>query len=189
MPNWCENTLTIHHKDPAMMKKVFDAWNSGHFFQSLHPCPQELYDTTAGYSADEEKQKAREAKEVANIEKYGYKNWYDWCLGNWGTKWDIDTEGIKIKQTDGFSESFYSAWSPPVELYEYLKEQGYEINALYYESGMGFCGNWTSSQGDDYHQIENYNAKWIEENIPKMLVSEFNLLANDEDDEDDDIAE
>ena len=189
MPNWCENSLTIKHKDPAMMKKVIDAWNSGHFFQSLHPCPQDLYDTTAGYSGDEEKQKANEAKEVANEEKYGYKNWYDWCLGNWGTKWDIDTEGIKIKQTDGFSESFYSAWSPPVELYEYLKEQGYEINALYYESGMGFCGNWTSSQGDDYHQIENYNAKWIEENIPKMLVSEFNLLANDEDDEDDDIAE
>lgn len=177
MPNWCDNSLMINHKDPAMMKKVFDAWDSGHFLQSLHPCPQELYDTFSGYSGDEEKQKENEAKQVANVDKYGYQNWYDWCLGNWGTKWDIDTHSRNTK-TDGFGESFSSAWSPPIEFYEHLKKLGYEVDALYFESGMGFCGHWSSSYGDDFYQIEEFTPEWIEENIPEMIVSEFGLIEN-----------
>ena len=136
--------------------------------------------------AKKEEQKENEAKKVANEEKYGYSHWYDWCLGNWGTKWDIDTQGTQIRHANKFGQFFSSAWSPPIDFYVYLKEQGYEIDASYFESGMGFCGHWTSSHGDDYYQIEEFNSKWIEENIPDDIVSEFNLLENYANDEDDD---
>lgn len=26
---------------------------------------------------------------VENIKKYGYPQWYDWCVENWGTKWNV----------------------------------------------------------------------------------------------------
>lgn len=29
-----------------------------------------------------------------NYYKYGYSNWYDWCIDNWGTKWNCD--GFKV---------------------------------------------------------------------------------------------
>lgn len=29
-------------------------------------------------------------KYLDNYYKYGYSNWYDWCIDNWGTKWNCD---------------------------------------------------------------------------------------------------
>ncbi len=29
-------------------------------------------------------------KYLDNYCKYGYSNWYDWCIDNWGTKWNCD---------------------------------------------------------------------------------------------------
>ena len=63
MPNWCDNRLKISSSDPAKIQRLKDAWDSGHFMQSLHPCPQELYDTIAGGYSDDEKQKELEIKE------------------------------------------------------------------------------------------------------------------------------
>ena len=187
MPNWCDNTLHITHENPEMMKKVIDAWNSGEFFQTMRPCPQELIDTSAGYAGETEEQQENERRELANLEKYGYKNWYDWRLDNWGTKWDIDTNGIKHKHKASFSQGFYSAWSPPIDFYEYLDKLGYDVKASYFEGGMGFCGNWSSKNGDDYYQIEECTPKWIEENIPDDICEEFGLLEcyaeSDDDDE------
>ena len=74
MPNWCDNTLHITHENPEMMKKVIDAWNSGEFFQTMRPCPQELIDTSAGYAGETEEQQENERRELVNLEKYGYKN-------------------------------------------------------------------------------------------------------------------
>lgn len=30
---------------------------------------------------------------VSNVMNYGYKDWYDWCLANWGTKWNASDAG------------------------------------------------------------------------------------------------
>lgn len=190
MPNWCDNTLHITHENPEMMKKVIDAWNSGSPLQTMRPCPQELYDTYAGSSADEEKQKENERKEKANIKKYGFENWYDWCLANWGTKWDIDTLRSNNDYNTCFEECFMSAWSPPIAFYEYLSSLGYKVKASYFESGMGFCGNWSSEYGDDFYQIEKFTPKWIEDNIPEDIREEFGLLecyaeSDDEEEEED----
>ena len=189
MPNWCDNTLHITHENPEMMKKVIDAWNSGEFFQTMRPCPQELIDTSAGYGGETEEQQENERRELVNLEKYGYKNWYDWRLNNWGAKWDIDTNGIKHKHNTSFSQGFYSAWSPPIDFYEYLDKLGYDVKASYFAGGMGFCGRWSSKHGDEFYQIEECTPKWIEENIPEDICEEYGLLecyAESDDEEEDD---
>lgn len=166
MPNWCDNRLKISSSDPAKIQRLKDAWDSGHFMQSLHPCPQELYDTIAGGYSDDEKQKELEIKEKANVEKYGYKNWYDWCVANWGTKWDIDTDaGVASITGNEFHAEFMTAWSPPIEFFMYLDrrdrgisdeidENDYDIQCDYEEEGMGFRGTYTTEYGEDTHSGE-----------------------------------
>ena len=189
MPNWCDNTVHITYKNPEMMKKVIDAWNSGKFLQTMHPCPQELYDTYSGNKGATDEQKENERKEKANLEKYGFDNWYHWCLSNWGTKWDIDTLKSQNDHNTCLEECFMSAWSPPIQFYEYLAKQGYEINASYFEGGMAYCGNWSSDNGDEYYEIEECTPKWIESNIPEYICDKFGLLefyTNDDDEVDED---
>lgn len=49
-----------------------------------------------------------------NMEKYGATNWYDWCVNNWGCKWNacrtnVDTRG------DIAIVTFQTAWAPPIK--------------------------------------------------------------------------
>jgi len=39
MPNWCYNTLTVTHEDPAMMQRLFDAVKAERFFNEFVPNP------------------------------------------------------------------------------------------------------------------------------------------------------
>ena len=66
---------------------------------------------------------------------------YNVALEKWGTKWDVDPLDVDF-DGETMSTSFDSAWSPPIALYEYLKEQGFEVTANYYEPGMDFGGFW-----------------------------------------------
>lgn len=45
------------------------------------------------------------------IENFGYKDWYDWCVAIWGTKWNSC-------RSEFFEESvrFETAWSPVIDL-------------------------------------------------------------------------
>ena len=46
-------------------------------------------------------------KYLANISKYGYKDWYSFCINNWGTKWNAcNPEWISDDQVE-----FDTAWS------------------------------------------------------------------------------
>lgn len=188
MPNWCENKLTVKHKNPEELQRFVDAWNTGELLQTLLPCPAELRDTMAGYMSDSEdvsRQYAKELhllKEQLNLKTFGYKNWYDWCVNEWGTKWDIGRSserenGAKIEGRGNkkFVEvSFDSAWSPPVEAYQKLTQMGYEIEAYYYEPGMAFCGLFADG-GENTYKIEG-NASWAAQNIPKEILDAFNII-------------
>ena len=121
MPNWCNNTMTISHNDPAMIARAREAWMNHKFLTEFIPCPQELIDTIEGFVGDD-KQAELNAKQAANIKKYGYPTWYRFALGEWGTKWDIgydnDYENNPYDETpNGFTAYFDSAWSPPVDAY------------------------------------------------------------------------
>ena len=53
--------------------------------------PEEL-NITSGFLGNGAEQAELEAKSKANKEKYGYANWYDWCVSNWSTKWNAGGE-------------------------------------------------------------------------------------------------
>jgi hypothetical protein len=169
MPNWCNNGITLRHKDPAMIDRVMNS-KDGLLMEFL-PTPQELVDTVAGFPGEDQRA-AHEAQMKSNIEKYGYKDWYDWNVANWGTKWDFELENVDREDANTVHGSFDSAWAPPVHAYEKLCAMGFEIEAYYYEPGMCFCGKWTGNEDesdDDYYEFSDCDSTTVRDVIGEEL--------------------
>ena len=168
MPNWCNNSVEIYHTDPAMIERARKAFNGEGLLQEFIPVPQELIDTVSG-SMGEDKREAHEAQQKANVEQYGYANWYDFCVSEWGTKWEIGADGNPAQDIPGgLMLGFDSAWSPPIAAYEKLLEMGFRIRAMYYEPGMAFAGVWEDG-ADDYYEYSGMNSDQIAEELPSEL--------------------
>ena len=176
MPNWCNNNLTLTHEDPAMIKRAYDALERGEFLEEFIPVPQQLK-IVAGFVGDPVEQAKLEADTQRNIEKYGYGNWYDYCVNEWGTKWDVGGDGQEVDITeDGTTLSTYfdSAWAPPTNAYEKLQDMGFGIEAMYYEPGMGFAGKWDHGS-DDYYEFGSMSADQAESEIPSDVDFAFGI--------------
>jgi hypothetical protein len=197
MPNWCNNTVEISHKDKNKMEALVAAINEGKFCDHVIPVPEDLH-IVAGRVGDDNdpKQIELEAQEKANLEKHGYDTWYDFCVSKWGTKWDVDAYN-PVEFDDQWDKNnkitfgFDSAWSPPLGVYEALIEQGYAVRAYYYESGMGFCGMF-DEDGDDYYEIGGMSSTEVADTIPSELDEMFGIsecIAEYEAEEEDEVQE
>lgn len=158
MPNWCSNHISLTHDDPAMIKKVSDHYLAP--LTALVPQPESI---------------ASGCERL--IDKDTSDNWYDWRIANWGTKWDIELENI-IVSSDGktLTANFASAWSPPIEAYEKLKEQGYKISAFYSEMMMGFAGRFEDGMQEFIPSVNFEKDNWREAMSDEMadyLESDF----------------
>jgi hypothetical protein len=122
MPNWCNQQLTIKGDKQERDRLVaLVTTENGYQLTSLHPCPPELMETVRGWTNDEDLQRQHEEQQQRNIDKYGYKDWYDWAYANWDSKWsDCDTE---LEYHDDYTSFvFQSAWSPMCALITKLSE-------------------------------------------------------------------
>ena len=143
MPNWCMNNLTVEHDDPAMVDRFEKAYNAGNTCNEFIPVPEDIGE-----------------------------GWYNFCVSNWGTKWDFGGAGHNgldaTRVGNQVSCTFDSAWAPPIELYGKLVELGYNVKATYWEPGMGFCGIWDNGF-DNYMEYIDHNE------IPVGLWNEYNM--------------
>ena len=80
---------------------------------------------------------------------------YDWCWDNWGTKWDVvDAEVTNDLQDHGvesdgdawFSFRCWTAWGPPIPVWEKLVALGLEVHAEYQDEGLGFAGEFSDGE-------------------------------------------
>jgi hypothetical protein len=174
MPNWCSNELTISGDKEAISRFVAgvnkDDSNNLLLIESYLPTPEDLTVTMSGSFGDDSSPEALElaAKQKSNIEKYGHKDWYDWNIANWGTKWsDSDTDGGDI-YNDGttVSYTFQSPWGPPEEAFRRISAIFPELTFVlsFSEEGMGFYGATSffngevaAEAGGDISSIEGYD--------------------------------
>ena len=175
MPNWCNNTLEITHKDPAMIERVRTAFKEGRLLEEFCPVPKSLH-IVAGRVGDEAEQKKLEEDTAENIRVHGYGNWYDYCVNEWGTKWDVGGDDYNAPQDipNGLIMSFDSAWAPPTAAYEKILDLGFSIRATYYEPGMCFCGIWEDGD-DDFYDISDMTADQVEELLPEFLDDSYGI--------------
>tara|TARA_R100000541_G_scaffold9445_2_gene17097 strand:+ start:2046 stop:2465 length:420 start_codon:yes stop_codon:yes gene_type:complete len=86
--------------------------------------------------------------EPRNDENEPTSGWYEWRLENWDTKWDVyETHCTRI-DANTLNLNFYTAWSPPISIFEKLVDMGFEINARYLDEGWMYIGEYT--HGDDW---------------------------------------
>jgi len=175
MPNWCSNTLNIRHEDPAMIERAKTAFADGKFLNEFIPIPESLH-IVAGSVGDGDEQAALEAQTELNRKTHGYGNWYDFCVAEWGTKWDVGGgDGHTVEQdANGVVFNFDSAWAPPLAAYEKLMDMGFEILAYYYEPGMAFEGRWEDGC-DDYYEYDGMTSERIAEELPDDLDETFDI--------------
>ena len=180
MPNWCNNSIKIvgDYDTLVQLKPVVEAGEG--LLQAIKPMPKELAETVKG-SGDE----------AQTVEYDGHTNWYDWCVANWGTKWDPEVHLEFTDNKDGTAEItgwFDSAWGPPLEAFQSLADDwdSCYIELFYEESGMCFVGCFDSEGGDDYYEYGDATSKTIKDIVPAYLVEQFDLenqLAMYEEDE------
>jgi hypothetical protein len=91
---------------------------------------------------------------------YEIAGWYDWRVTNWGTKWDVvdvditqpltihdDEEGTEpFSMNASFSFNCWTAWSPPIPVWNKLVEMGISVDADYQDEGMGFEGRYVNGE-------------------------------------------
>lgn len=116
------------------------------------------------------------------LEKYGSQDWYDWCVANWGVKWNSYDNNINTSMGDPalFNDGvihieFQTAWTIPegifLELAELYPELIFEVECL--EEGGGFAGYIRYEDGEvDETQLYTDIENWREQ-ASKMLGYEF----------------
>lgn len=131
MPNWCDNAVTLRHSDKSKIDALNDVLEQ----------KGEFFNSVRPNPAGE---------------------WqYDWSLTNWGTKWEAGIIDFQRQDDNEIWISFESAWSPPIAFYEYLHEQGWEVEGWYHESGCAFAGIWKDGV-DDFHEYDFNDLESLE---------------------------
>jgi hypothetical protein len=174
MPNWCDNRATFTHEDPQQITRLVNAAKAGKLFNEFLPMPPELLEQAP---IGDDYEVKRDAIVARNLQEFGYPSWYEWSLDHWGTKWDISEvpEEMFELSDDGktVTFSFDTAWSPPTEWYDNI--EGFGIAAYYYEPGGGFCGRWSSEDGDDQHEIGE-DIGDAKERIPSDILDTMGII-------------
>lgn len=167
MPNWCDNNVHISNKDSKKIDALVKVLEENKdVFNHLCPMPEELRSTTSPNTDNA----------ALMTEKYGYSDWYDWSVNNWGTKWDADVHSWERDGDNDVYMSFNTAWCPPIELYDKLTAEGWEINGTYIEEGMGFVGEYVYGV-DNYYEYGDATSDTILDFVPEHLNEEYGIGA------------
>ena len=96
----------------------------------------------------------QESVEVAKlcrqaVQETGCKDWYDWAISHWGTKWDAYNQYFE-EYEDKLIYTFDTAWSVPEPVYTKLFEDftGLNFTIKYFDEGHGFWGVLIVESGD-----------------------------------------
>jgi hypothetical protein len=151
-----------------MISRAKKAFLEQRFLDEFVPVPEELKNPeSSSYGGDNavEKDNLREQLQ----KKHGYSSWYDYCISEWGTKWDVgDEHGIIAESKHELIMSFDSAWSPPTDAYNKMLDLGFDIVAHYYEPGVAFVGKYDNGY-DDAYDITGETSATVRDSIGEEL--------------------
>ena len=160
MPNHTDNRVILSHDDSQKIDMIYNIMNTDDtpLCQTLIPMDEALLDNDA--HADD--------------------GWYTWRLQNWGTKWDVYESHCTRIDANTLQLTFYTAWSPPIPVFDKLVDMGFEVIARYLDEGWMYAGeyinydDWTTDDVESLPEtypdldlefgISEHMATWAEEN-------------------------
>jgi len=122
MPNWCKNDVIVSGDEEDVTKFKNLMTNDGQDFEE-------------GFSFN------KIVPQPDNILLDSLKV-YDWNIENWDTKWDASSVSVYFDEEDYMEFSFLTAWSPPINVINKLKEMFPNLNVSggYIGEGWEFAG-------------------------------------------------
>jgi len=156
MPNHTDNRVTLYHKDSQQIDMIYNIMNTDDtpLCQTLIPMDEALLDNDA-HAGD---------------------GWYTWRLQNWGTKWDVYESHCTRFDANTLQLYFYTAWSPPMPIYDKLVDMGFEVTARYLDEGWGYIGEYVSGDDwctDDVESVAEHYPELDEEFGISELIAEY----------------
>lgn len=164
MPNWCANNLEIKSTKENILaiETALDDCKGKNFFDIFVPNSEQ-----AGQGDD----------------------WYSYNLETYGCKWNCDAnDWIVSENHDRITIQFDSPWGPPVALFEKLFDEGYEINAQYFEPGMCFVGEFVDGI-DCYYEYTDCTSETVTEEVPYHLLENWGIVEMLQDNEENQMDE
>jgi hypothetical protein len=157
MPNWCTNSLQL----TAATKEEADEL-SIHLKKLNEPTKEgEKEPTFFGFFVPE---------------TWDDKDWYWNRVEAWGTKWDASMHDWAWVDDTTVVLNFDTAWSPPIEAYEAMAEQGWLVSATYYEPGMCFVGSWNDEVGSEHYDYADCDTpEAVRELVGDELDDEYGI--------------
>ena len=146
MPNWCSNEVSIIAENEEgteelkqFIKDCFTEEEEGDEkplldFEKVIPYP------------DSAPPKYPQAINIEEQMQHPFSKWYndfgyDWCIENWGTKWNA-CEQVNVLGEEEIDLDFQTAWSPPQGIYKKIQTRlpNCSISWFYREDGMQLSG-------------------------------------------------
>lgn len=145
MPNWCYNILSATGERDAL---------------------DTFIETCRNKRKDDNHDTEHETLSFDSFIPLPKGEWeYDWCVENWGTKWDACYPHLTDDGGKDIQYSFDTAWSPPAPVvYRIIKNfPSIEFYHYYEEPGMGFQGEIRGKNGEvTYDLCEDWHPECIQ---------------------------
>lgn len=165
MPNWCINNLIVSVSDVNNINLLNEFYNNNKStdddgseldFNKLIPIPKALENTSKPNNQNAELK-----------EQYGFDNWYDWSIANWGTKWNLSDVTVH-KEDNELHYHFDTAWSPPIPWATILidKYPDLDLKLTYLEPAMDF-GGYLEYKNKEIDTIQYVLSEYTWENLDK----------------------
>jgi hypothetical protein len=156
MPNHTDNRVILYHKDSQQIDMIYNIMNTPDtpLCQTLIPMDEALLDNDA--HADD--------------------GWYTWRLQNWGTKWDVYETHCTRMYANTLALNFYTAWSPPIPVYDKLVDMGFQVNARYLDEGWMYIGEYIDGEDwctDDVESVAEHYPELDEEFGISERIAEY----------------
>ncbi len=195
MPNYCSNTLVISKATNPQIERIIAAATRQELLQEF--LPQPIWENTPnedGVLPGPRYQRRYFDRATGQVRAWAMgpmfpngkqdDRWYDWCISNWGTKWDAGEIDITREGSSLFL-SFDTAWSPVSDQWlEALAAEipGADIHNSFREDGCDFYGVSQVVENSAYTEIgavSDVMIAWMNEHYSKEKIA----IYNDEDHE------
>ena len=149
MPNHCYQQVSIKGPSKLVRHLYAELKENSRFCDVVVPMPFELW-----------------AAPDITSNKYGFETsspqWYDWRYDNWDTKWDVcDVDVHGDLETDGdhpfdmdctawFNFNCWTAWGPPLNVWNKLVALGVEVKADYQDECGQFEGMYANGKNHSW---------------------------------------
>jgi hypothetical protein len=154
MPNWCSNSIYINCDDVTLLEIIEKM--TGYevdwpvFDGEAQSSAQHLNTQSKTHIVlDKSRKNLLSFNQIipvpVKVYREGFhKTGYNWCIENWGTKWDALDVDLDTDYQSFLQYTFYTAWSPPEGVFKALCEMFPKITFAkleFDEPSMGIQGS------------------------------------------------